>query len=139
MKTKKTMALGVAVALAVMTPGLASAHDGKCVYSPTQDDIAAHIDALKTYIHESTGFTVNRRTGISADQEGLEAKALAAWSKTLEEKYGDAIGKLEDIATKVTDLLNAPKQKIADEAGDDILYLNEQAMNCVLDVQLERL
>jgi hypothetical protein len=120
-------------------PGLASAHDGACVYSETQDDITMHIGELKSYIGDSKDFKTNKRTGESRDQVGLEAKAVAALSKALEEKYGDSIAKLEDLTAKVNELLDAPKPKLDDAAGDDILYLTELAYNCVLDVQIERI
>jgi hypothetical protein len=101
--------------------------------------IATHINDLKTYISESDGFVTNKKFSVSRDQVGLEAKAVAALSKALEEKYGDSIGKLEDMMAKVSDLLDAPKTKLDEGAGDDILYLTELAYNCVLDVQMERI
>jgi hypothetical protein len=128
-----------AIAATFLMPGLASAHDGACVYSETQDDITTHINDLKTYISESTGFVTNKKFSVSRDQVGLEAKAVAALSKALEESYGDSIAKLEDMTAKVNALLDAPKTKLDDTAGDDILYLTELAYSCVLDVQMERI
>jgi len=141
MKTKKPIILVVAIATTFLMPGLASAQDDTCVYSVTQDDIAARIGELESYINESTtGFTVNKkRFSVSRDQIGLEAKAVAALSKALEEKYGDSIAKLEDMMVKVNALLDAPKPKLDDTAGDNILYLTELAYKCVLDVQIERI
>lgn len=141
MRTKKRTILVAAIATAFLMPGLASAHDGACVYSETQDDITMHIGELKSYIGDSKDFKTNKRTGESRDQVGLEAKAVAALSKALEEKYGDSIAKLEDLTAKVNELLDAPKPKLNNDndAGDDILYLTELAYNCVLDVQMERL
>ena len=139
MRIKKRAGFGVALLAAFLMPGLASAHEGSCVYSTTQDDISTHIDALKMYIRKSDGFTVNKKFSVSRDQVGLEAKAVAAHSKALEEKYGDSIAKLEDMTAKVNDLLDARKTKLDEVDGDDILYLTELAYNCVLDVQMERL
>ena len=142
MKTKNRMILAAAIATAFLMPGLASAHDGACVYSETQDDITTHIngpDGLKSYISESKGFVTNKKFSVSRDRIGLEAKAVAALSKAIEEKYGDSIAKLEDMMVKVNALLDAPKPKLDDTAGDDILYLAELAYNCVLDVQIERI
>ena len=127
------------LAAAFLMPGLASAQDDTCVYSPMQDGITMHIGELKSYIETSKDFKTNKRTGESRDKIGLEAKALAALSKALEEKYGDSFAKLEDLTDKVNELLDAPKPKLNDDAGDDILYLTELAYNCVLDVQKERL
>ena len=139
MKTKNSIKLAIAITAAFLMPGLASAHDGACVYSKAQDDIATHINDLKTYISESEGFVTNKKFSVSRDQIGLKAKAVAALSKALEEKYGDSIGKLEDMTAKVNDLLDAPKTKLDEGAGDDILYLTELAYTCVLDVQMERI
>jgi hypothetical protein len=139
MRTKKPMIFVAAIAATFLMPGLANAHDGTCVYSPTQDDIATHINDLKTYISKSDGFVTNKKFSVSRDQVGLEAKAVAALSKALEEKYGDSIAKLEDMMAKVNALLDAPKTKLDETAGDDILYLTELAYNCVLDVQMERI
>jgi len=139
MKTRNSIKLAIAITAAFLMPGLASAHDGACVYSETQDDITTHINDLKAYISESTGFVTNKKSSVSRDQVGLEAKAVAALSKALEEKYGDSIAKLEDMTAKVNDLLDAPKTKLDEGAGDDILYLTELAYTCVLDVQMERI
>jgi molybdopterin converting factor small subunit len=139
MRIKKRAGFGVALLAAFLMPGLASAHEEACVYSESQDDIATHINALKDHIHDSNGFTVNKKFGVSRDQVGLEAKAVAALSKALEEKYGDSIAKLEDMMANVNDLLDARKTKLDEADGDDILYLTELAYNCVLDVQMERL
>ena len=139
MKTKNRMMMAVAIATAFLMPGLASAHDGACAYSETQDDITKHIGDLKSYIETSDGFITNKKFSVSRDQVGLEAKAVAAMSKALEEKYGDSIAKLEDMMVKVNALLDAPKPKLDDAAGDDILYLTELAYNCVLGVQIERI
>ena len=132
MKTNTRIGFGVAMAAAFLMPGLASAQDDTCVYSPMQDGITMHIGELKSYIETSKDFKTNKRTGESRDKIGLEAKAL-------EEKYGDSFAKLEDLTDKVNELLDAPKPKLNDDAGDDILYLTELAYNCVLDVQKERL
>jgi len=140
MKTNKRIGFGVALVAAFLMPGLASAHEEACVYSEMQDDITMHIGALKSNIENSDGFTINKKFGTSRDKIGLEAKALAAVSKALEEKYGDSFAKLEDLTDKVNDLLDAPKPKLKEDPyGDDILYLTELAYNCVLDVQMERL
>ena len=139
MNTKKRMILAVAIATAFLMPGLASAQDDTCVYSETQDDITTHINGLKSYISESQGFATNKKSSVSRDRIGLKAKAVAALSKALEEKYGDSIAKLDDMMVKVNTLLDAPKPKLDDAAGDDILYLTELAYNCVLDVQIERI
>jgi len=146
METNKRIGFGVAMVAAFLMPGLASAHEEKCVYSKMQDDITiqdditTHIGELKSFIGESSeGFTTNKRRGESRDQVGLKAKAVAAQSKALEEKYGDSIAKLEEVTAKVNYLLDAKKPKLNDDVGDDILYLTELAYNCVLDVQMERL
>lgn len=139
MKTKNLMILAVAVTTAFLMPGLASAHEGSCVYSEKQDDITAHIEELQAYIRDSDGFPIKKRSLVSRDQVGLEAKAVAALSKAMEESYGDSITKLENITAKVIDLLDAPKTKLVEDTGDDILYLTELAYNCVFDVQMERL
>ena len=140
MKTNKRIGFGVAMVAAFLMPGLASAQEEACVYSDMQDDITMHIGELEYYIGESSeGFTTNKRGGESRDQVGLKAKAVAAKSKALEEKYGDSITKLEEITAKVNALLDARKPKLNGEVGDDILYLTELAYNCALDVQMERL
>ena len=139
MKTKKPLILVAAIATAFLMPGLASAQDDTCVYSETQDDITKHIGDLKSYISESKGFMTNKKFSVSRDQVGPEAKAVAALSKALEEKYGDSIAKLEDMMVKVNALLDAPKPKLKEAVGDDILYLAELAYKCVLNVQIERI
>ena len=139
MKTRNSIKLAIAITAAFLMPGLASAHDGACVYSESQDDITKHIGDLKSYIETSKGFMTNKKFSVSRDQVGLEAKAVAALSKAIEEKYGDSIAKLEDMMVKVNALLDAPKPKLDDTAGDNILYLTELAYKCVLDVQIERI
>ena len=148
MKTNKRIGFGVALVAAFLMPGLASAHEEACVYSEMQDDdpmqydITMHIGALKTYIEidATDGFTTNKKSTKSRDQIGLGAKAGAALSKALDEKYSDSYAKLEEMTEKVNDLLDAPKPKLTEKPfGDDILYLIELAYNCVLDVQIERL
>ena len=63
------------------------------------------------------------------------SKAMAAESYVAEHKYADAIGKLDDIVTKVSDLLDAPKEKIHAMDGEAILDLTMDAIYCVSDLQ----
>lgn len=140
MKTKNLMILAVGITTAFLMPGLASAQEDKCVYSEKQDDVTKHIVMLRKRISDSE-FTINKKIfgDVSRDQVGLDAKAAAALSKAMEESYGDSMAKLEDITSKVIDLVEAAKTKLDEKDGDDILYLTELAYNCVLDVQMERL
>lgn len=122
----KNLIVGVAAACLLM-PVVASAHDATCV---SRGEAVAHIadtlDAIGT-----TGFYGKK----GKDQSGLVSKALAAKSYVADHKYSDAISKLDDIVTKVTGLLDAPKEKIDALGGEMIVDLTIDAMYCVGDLQ----
>jgi len=132
MNMKKQMALGVAVALAIVMPGLAGAHDEECA---NRDQANEHIGWLKDAIDSAEYFRRGSVDPNSRDEQGMWAKALAAEAYVAEHKYADAIGKLDDIVTKVTDLLAAPKQKIDEMGGEAILDTAMDAIYCVSDLQ----
>ena len=132
MKTKKTVVRGSAIVAALLMAGLVQANDEKC--TDLMVDGGAHMQALEKAIMGAT-FTSGKRS-VSADQANLISKKEAAWSKLLESSYGDAVGKLDDIVTKVTDLLNAPKQKIDETGGENILLATDDAIRCVIDLQM---
>ena len=53
----------------------------------------------------------------ATDQSNLLAKLEAAGAKVQLGKFSDAVDKLNDISTKVTELVSAPKPKLADGSG----------------------
>ena len=122
----KNLIVGVAAACLLM-PVVASAHDGTCVSrGEAEAHIANALDAI-----EATSFYGKR----GKDQSGLVSKALAAKSYVADHKYSDAISKLDDIVTKVTSLLDAPKEKIDALGGELIVDTTIDAMYCVSDLQ----
>ena len=132
MKTKKTLALGVAVALATVMPGLASAHEEECT---TRDQANEHIAWVKDAVDSADYYRRGKLDYDSRDEKGMWTKAMAAEAYVAEHKYADAIGKLDDIVTKVTGLLDAPKQKIDEIGGEAILAAALDTIYCVGDLQ----
>ena len=122
----KNLILGVTAACMLM-PLMASADDTTCV---SRGEAEAHIAAVSDAI-VGTGFYGKR----GKDQSGLISKALAAKSYVTDHKYSDAISKLDDIVTKVTNLLDAPKEKIDALGGELIVDTTIDAMYCVSDLQ----
>jgi hypothetical protein len=133
MKIKKTFVRGVAIVMALLMTGLAQANDEKCI-DPMVDG-GGHLKAVEDAILRAT-FTSGRKSTVNVDQANLLSKKEAAWSKVLEGSYGDAVGKLDDIVTKVSDLLNAPKEKIDTTGGENILVATDDAIRCVIDLQM---
>ena len=122
----KNLIVGVAAACLLM-PVVARAHDDTCVSrGEAEAHIANALDAI-----EATSFYGKR----GKDQSGLVSKALAAKSYVADHKYSDAISKLDDIVTKVTSLLDAPKEKIDALGGELIVDTTIDAMYCVSDLQ----
>ena len=132
MKTKKTIVLGAAVALAAVMPGLAGAHEDKCM---NRDQANEHIGWVKDAVDSADYYRRGRLDTNSRDEQGMWTKAMAAEAYIAEHKYADAIGKLDDIVTKVTGLLDAPKQKIDEIGGEAILAQAMDAIYCVRDLQ----
>ena len=122
----KNLILGVTAACMLM-PLMASADDTTCV---SRGEAEAHI-ALVVDAIGATGFYGKK----GKDQSGLVSKALAAKSYVADHKYSDAISKLDDIVTKVTGLLDAPKEKIDALGGELIVDTTIDAMYCVSDLQ----
>lgn len=133
MKTMKTVVRGSAIVAALLMAGLVQANDEKCT-DPMVDG-GAHMQALEKAILGAT-FTAGKKWTVSPDQANLISKKEAAWSKVIDSSYGDAVGKLDDIVTKVTDLLNAPKEKIDGAGGQNILLATDDAIRCVIDLQM---
>lgn len=137
MKTKKTVVRGVAIVAALLMTGLAQANDEKCV-DPMVDG-AKHLVDVEAAILGATFPLVKGpkwSSTINADQANLLSKQSAAWSYVADGKYSDAVSKLDDIVTKVSDLLNAPKEKINQAGGESILVATDDAIRCVIDLQM---
>jgi len=114
MKLQKTAILLASLACLAYT-GAASAYDGVC---------ATELDTLGWTI-KGADFTNDR------DQERLGAKVEAAGGKLQLGKPYDALGKLDDIRVKVTDLVNAAKTKLDPADGEDILGDIADAEACI--------
>lgn len=127
----KNLILGVAAACMLM-PLMASAHDEECA---NRDQANEHIGLLKEAIDNASYYERGKLDLNSRDEQGMWSKAMAAESYVAEHKYADAIGKLDDIVTKVSDLLDAPKEKIHAMDGEAILDLTMDAIYCVSDLQ----
>ena len=122
----KNLILGVEAAFLLM-PLMASADDATCV---SRGEAEAHIADVSEAI-AATSFYGKR----GKDQSGLLSKAMAANAYVKDHKYSDAISKLDDIITKVTGLLDAPKEKIDALGGELIVDTTIDAMYCVGDLQ----
>lgn len=127
----KKISLGI-FAACLLLPALASAHNEECT---NRDQANEHIGMVKDAVDSADYFKRGKLDSDSKDEKGMWIKAKAAEAYVAEHKYADAIGKLDDIVTKVTDLLDAPKEKIDAMHGEAILDLTMDAIYCVSDLQ----
>ena len=127
----KKLSIGV-VAACLLVPALASAHDEECT---NRDEANEHIGWVMDAVDSADYFKRGKLDLDSRDEKGMWIKAEAAKAYVAEHKYADAIGKLDDIVTKVTDLLDAPKEKIDEMGGEAILATTIDAIYCVGDLQ----
>jgi len=128
----KVFKIGV-IAASLLLPLYAAAHDGECV---ERDAAITHIETVESAI-SGARFVGNPRKDKGGDfeKDNLLGKALAAKSYVMDHKYSDAISKLDDIITKVTSLLDAPKEKVDAYDGEYIVDMTIEAMYCVGDLQ----
>ena len=106
MKTVQAFTLALLAAAMGMWTSVASANHftGAC---------AAELNAVEFEIGQAVFLGQNAAT----DQSNLLAKLEAAGAKVQLGKPADAVDKLDDISTKVTELVSAPKPKLADGSG----------------------
>ena len=123
------------LAATLLLPLYAAAHDGKCA---GRDDAVEHITTVESAISNARFVgnpSPNKKKGGDFERSNLLGKALAAKSYVLGHEYPDAMGKLDDIVTKVSSLLDAAKEKVDAYDGQYIVDMTIEAMYCIGDLQ----